>query len=127
MTLSGSKPHFACVLTLLIGLAGCAASPEQIGTERYFTWVDEQGVLRYSPIHEPENELLRLAVQQNDHQSDKLPQAEAQNPETHTAAAGEGVEAYDSTFSQSLSAPRPDSAQSRMSAASKQEDYSVDS
>src|SRR5690606_1843056 len=133
MTLSGSKPHFACVLTLLIGLAGCAASPEQIGTERYFTWVDEQGVLRHSPIHEPENELVRLAEQQNDHQPDQLPQTEAQNPyadtgdTADTAAAGEGAEASDSASGQSLSASRPDPAQSVMSAASKQENYSIDS
>src|SRR5690606_26566897 len=127
MTLSRSKPHIAFTLTLLIALAGCAASPEQIGTERYFTWVDEQGVLRHSPIHEPENELLRLAAQQNDHQPDKLPQAEAQKLETHTAAAGEGVEASSLASGKSLPAPRPDPAQSLISAASKQEDYSIDS
>src|SRR5690606_40593914 len=95
MTLSGSKPHFACVLTLLIGLAGCAASPEQIGTERYFTWVDEQGVLRHSPIHEPENELVRLAEQQNDHQPDQLPQTEAQNPYADTADTADTADAAD--------------------------------
>lgn len=144
MTLTSSKPNFACVLTLLIGLAGCAASPQQPGTERYFTWVDEQGVLRHSPIHEPENELLRLTEQQAPHQAEKLPQADAkvqaeaeadaqsESPQTAVesadgAAAGEGakLEALASGDAQSDSLPK--SAPSPLSGASPQDDYSIDS
>ena len=127
MTLTCSNPGFGCVLTLLVCLAGCAATPKQMGTERYFTWVDENGVLRHSPIHKQENELLQFAQQQRNQQSAQELATDALHSQAGSVATGEGAHLGKSGLGKSPSDSSPEPSRTVLNEAPKQEDYSIDS